>query len=195
VKSGNTLTLKLGLTFATTLVTQNIYLLDFGLSGQSSGWVQEGSWTPAASLGPPTIVSITPTSGTGLSEVFTLVASDPNGANDLSGALLLINSELSGAGACFVYYNPQSNQISLANDAGTAFLTPDLTPGLTGTVSNSQCALNAATSSATKSGNDGTIKVSLTFTPAFSGVKDVYGLAFGLSNQSSFWVQEGTWTP
>jgi hypothetical protein len=193
--AGTKLTLKASLTFAATVESQALYLFAVNLEGQDSGWVQEGSWTPAPSLGPPAIVSLAPTVGTGETALVTAVYSDPNGAADLSGVLLLVNAGLSATNACFVYYAPQTNEISLANDAGTAFVPPVLTPGVSGTVGNSQCALNAGSSSVSKSGNDLTLKVSLTFASGFTGVKDVFLSAFGLSNQSSGWVLEGAWTP
>ncbi len=46
-KSGNNLTLTLTLSFTGTFVgAQNVYLYAAGLSGQTSGWVNKGAWTP-----------------------------------------------------------------------------------------------------------------------------------------------------
>ena len=93
-----------------------------------------------------------------------------------------------------MYYQPQGNHLYLANNAG-AWMTPALTPGVAGTASNSQCTLNAGSSSVTTSGNDLTLNVALTFSSTFVGTKNVYLYAAGFSGQSSGWVKEGTWVP
>jgi hypothetical protein len=144
---------------------------------------------------PPTLVSVSPNSGTGLTVTLTATYSDPQGAQDINQAWLLVNSSSSGAGACFVYYHPQSNQLYLRNDAGSAWLTPALTPGGAGTLANSQCTLSAASSSASLTGNNLILNVSLTFTGAFTGAKNVYMYASGLVGLNSGLVKEGTWTP
>jgi hypothetical protein len=144
---------------------------------------------------PPGIVSVTPNSGTGLLQVFTLVYSDPQGAAEMNENWMLINTSNSAGSACFVYYHPQTNLMYLRNDAGSAWLTPALTPGGSGTLSNSQCTLNANGSSVVASGNNLTINVSLTFSPTFTGTRNVYMFASGLSGLNSGWVKEGSWIP
>jgi Chitobiase/beta-hexosaminidase C-terminal domain/Right handed beta helix region len=146
------------------------------------------------SAGPPALVSLSPSSGTGTQVTFKAVYSDPNSANDLSELLLQINSVQSSANACYVYYQPQGNHLYLAANAG-AWITPALTPGVAGSVSNSQCTLNAGSSSVTAAGNNLALNVALTFSNAFVGTKNVYLYAAGLSGQSSGWVKEGTWVP
>jgi hypothetical protein len=44
---GNDLTLTVEVTFSGTFVgAKNEYLYAYGLSGQNTGWVNEGTWTP-----------------------------------------------------------------------------------------------------------------------------------------------------
>ena len=95
------------------------------------------------SAGPPAIVSLSPNAGAGTSVTFKAVYSDPNGAGDLNELQLQVNTIQTSANACFVYYQPQGNHLYLYNNTGTALLTPALTLGVAGTVSNSQCTLNA----------------------------------------------------
>ena len=193
--AGNSLTLNAALSFNSAFLnSKDVYLYASGLSGQNSGWVEKGTWTPNPSAGPPAIVSLSPNSGTG-PVTFTAVYSDPNGAADLNQALLLANTGVNAAGACYVYYYPQANQLSLRNDAGTAWLAPALTPGLAGTVSNSQCTLNAGSSSVSTAGNNLTLNVALSFNSALLSPENLYLYAAGLSGQNSGWVQKGTWTP
>jgi hypothetical protein len=89
---------------------------------------------------------------------------------------------------------PQGNHLYLANNAG-AWITPALTPGVAGTAANSQCTLNAATSSVTTKGNDLTLNVAVTFGSTFAGTKNLYLYAGGLSGQNSGWIDKGTWVP
>ena len=190
--SGNDLTLDVALTFSNAVVgQQNVYLYAGGLSGLNSGWVKEGTWTPILNAGPPSIVSLTPNSGTGTSATFQAVYSDPNGVADLDEILLQVNSSQNSANACYVYYKPQGNLLYLSNNAGTAWMTPALTPGVSGSASNSQCTLNAGSSSVATAGNDLTLTVALNFT--FAGAKNVYLYAAGMSGENSGWVKEGTW--
>ncbi|MGA7409643.1 MAG: hypothetical protein WBW33_04100, partial [Bryobacteraceae bacterium] len=194
--AGNNLTLNVALNFSTSFVnSKNVYLYAAGTSGQNSGWVQEGSWTPSSSAGPPAIVSLSPGSGTGASATFTSVYSDPNGASDLNQAMMLVNTSVSAVGACYVYYYPQGNQLYLRNDTATAWLVPALTPGVAGTVSNSQCTLDAGSSSVSTAGNNLTLNLALSFSTSFVNPKNVYLYAAGASGKNSGWVQKGSWTP
>ena len=194
--SGNDLTLNVALTFNSTVIgSRNVYLYAAGLSGQNSGWVKEGTWTPTTSAGPPAIVSLSPNEGAGSSVVFQAIYSDPNGAADLSEALLQINTVQSSGNACYVYYQPKGNHLYLASNAGSAWMTPVLTPGVAGTGSNGQCTLNAGLSSFSTAGNELILNIALTFNSTFVGPRNVYLYAAGLSGQYSGWFKEGTWTP
>jgi len=194
--SGNNLTLTVALSFNSAFVSaRNVYLYAAGFSGLNSGWVREGTWTPNPVASPPTIVSLSPNSGAGSSVTYQAVYSDPNGAGDLSELLLQVNTVQSSANACYVYYQPQGNHLYLANNAGSAWMTPALTPGVAGMASNSQCTLNAGSSSVSSSGNNLKLNVTLGFSGTFVGAKNVYLYSAGFSGKNSGWVKEGTWTP
>ena len=188
--SGNTLTLNLSLTFLTAYNgTKNIYMLAY--DGQNSGWVQKGTYTVSASGNPFGPVSVTPASGSGGSQAFSFVFSDPKGASSIYSASMIIGASVGAASNCYLYFTPASNAIYLANDAGTAWLTP-IVLGQTGTLQNSQCAVNTVSSSSTLSGTSLTVNLSLTFQSAYSGAKNIYMLLY--DGQNSGWVQKGTWT-
>jgi Astacin (Peptidase family M12A) len=194
-KSGNNLTLNVALTFTGTFTgVKNVYGYASGNDGLSSGWVLEGSWTPGTPQ-PPTFVSLTPNTGSGTTQTFSLVISDPSGLTDLKTTHLLFNTTSANqSSACSVYYSVAANELFVYNDGGTA-LSAGVTPGGAGTAANDQCTLTAAGSSISKSGNNLTLNVALTFTGTFTGVKNVYGYASGNDGLSSGWVLEGTWTP
>jgi hypothetical protein len=144
-------------------------------------------------LGPPSAVSVSPSTGTGLTQMFTAVYSDPNRLADLSDVVLLFNTSAKVSGACAVIYVPGTNQLFLYNDTG-AGLSAGIAPGSSAQVSNSQCTLSGTGSSFSTSGNDLTVNVALNFTGTFTGSKNAYLQAAG-KTQSSGWVLEGVWLP
>jgi hypothetical protein len=189
--SGSTMTVTYALSFSTSFTgTQNVYLLD-GTANASSGWVQEGTWTPVGT-GPPTVVSVSPSSGSGATQTFTAVYSDPRGYAALTTVRFLMYTSISAANGCYVQYIPSTNSMTLENNAGNGSA-GTLTPG-SGSILNNQCTLSGSGTTVTNSGNTMTITYALSFTGTFTGSKNVY-LLDGDNTGSSNWVQEGTWTP
>jgi Beta-propeller repeat len=193
--SGNTLTLKLSLTMESAFAGPK-YIFGYAITGGGlvSGWQTLGVWTvPGTAPPPPQVVSVSPSSGGGTAEVFSFVYIDPSGEADLAQAQVLINTAVGGAGACYVFYNPALNSVTLGNDAYTSLLGP-MTLGASATLQNSQCVVNGASSSAAWSGDDLILKLSLTFEPAFAGAKYIFGYAFTVGGLVSGWQTLGVWT-
>jgi beta-propeller repeat-containing protein len=143
-------------------------------------------------FGPPAPVSVTPASGSGSSRTFALAFSDAAGASDILSAQIIINSSLARASGCSLYfYAGGANVVYLANDAGT--FQSSLSIGGSGTMQNSQCAVNAGASSVALSGNTLTLNLALSFTPAFAGTQNVY-MYVQNATLGSGWAQNGTWT-
>jgi subtilase family serine protease len=190
--SGNTLTVNFALTFTGTFNgSKNVYL-GANSANASSGWVELGSWAPISG-GPPTVVSLSPTSGTGTTQTFGAVYSDPNGAADLGNVRILFNSAITGLNACYVFYYPASNALYLENDANNGVTGP-VTPGSSSSLSNSQCTLTATGTSVSTAGNNIAVNFALAFTSSFTGLKNVY-LGANSATASSGWIDMGTWTP
>ncbi|PWT99083.1 MAG: hypothetical protein C5B51_27915 [Terriglobia bacterium] len=160
-------------------------------SSQNSGWVQAGNWTVPAS-GPPAIVSVTPSSGSGSSQTFAATAADGGGPTVITYISVLFNTGLNGANACWVLYNRAANTLQLANDAATAFSAP-ITIGTSTSVSNSQCTVNALTASSSSTGNNLTVNIPLVFAGAFTGAKGTFAIAYD-STLNSGWQNTGGWT-
>jgi subtilase family serine protease len=190
--SGSKLTVAYALTFTTTFSGQKNVYLEANTSHASSGFVEEGIWTPA-SAGPPAVVSLSPSSGSGPNQTFTAVYSESAGASTLSNVRLLLNASVNGVSACYVTYYPASNALYLENNADNGTVGP-LTPGSSSSISNSQCTLNGSGTTVTFSGSKLTVAYALTFATTFSGQKNVY-LEANASRASSGFVKEGTWTP
>jgi len=94
---------------------------------------------------------------------------DAVAASNITAVQFLVNGELNGANACYVGYDRAANLMYLLTDTGTGLLLPGITPGRPGTVSNTQCTLDGATSSQTVNGRDLTVNFGLTFKGSFRG--------------------------
>jgi hypothetical protein len=149
-----------------------------------------GTWNDAA----PQLISESSSPGPGSSYVFTLKYSDPEGATNFNNTRVLLNTTASEASACEVIYYLATNEFYLATDAGTGLQGPPVSPGASGTISNSQCTLSGSASSVSTSGNNLTMVVSLTFTSGFAGTKNVYMRAIDNEGLDTGFQQEGIFT-
>ena len=193
--SGNTLTLNVPVMFLVGFAgAKNVYLSANDVSEASTGWVQRGAWTVPGAVTVAQAISVTPSSGSGASQTFTMQYSDSIGAASLQQVWVYFNATLASpaVNSCQLYYNVTLNQINLMNDAGT--LSTAATPGSSTTLQNSQCSLNAAASTVAVNANALTLSLPLTFLPAFAGAKNTYLYASDQSGSNSGWQQLGTWT-
>jgi hypothetical protein len=175
--------------------TLNVYIFVSDNNGNNSGWLQTGTWSSATGPAAPTLASVTPSTATAATTTFVFTGRDANGATDIQRIYFLVNTDTSiPAGVCHGYYDRGANQILLFNDALSALVGP-LTPGLSGTIQNSQCAINGATSSVTSSGTDLVLSLTLTRQGTFSsGSRNVYGWVTDNSGANTGWVLGSTWT-
>lgn len=162
--------------------------LDFSVGGQWSGSVVQG----AAGSPTPGPVSVTPSHGTGIGQVFALQAYDATGYANI-GEIDLTITGMDGS-VCHAAMSLSGGQSSLylVGDADT-FLGPMNLPG-TGTLQNSRCTLSAAGSSFSGTGKFATANFDLTFTSAFSGSKYVTGMATDTTGTNGQTNVLGTWT-
>jgi hypothetical protein len=189
--SGTNLTLNLAITFQSAFAgSKNVYMDVYDATGDS-GWQQRGTWTVPAAGGPPSAVSVTPASGSGATQTFSFVFSDPRGNTAINTAQIVFNNSLSAYGACFLYYQQAANLVYIANDAGNSWTT-SVTPGGSGIIQNSQCSLDAAASSVSRSGTTLTLNLALTFKAGFSGTKYIYMEVNDAAGDSG-WQQRGSW--
>jgi hypothetical protein len=160
-----------------------------------SGWQAKGSWTVTQPGNlPPVNTSVAPSSGAGSSQTFAFTYSDPYGYTDISLVQMHFQTQLVGNNACYLQYTRSTNTVQLLNDAGTGYVGSGGMLGGAGTLANSQCTLNLASSSSSGSGNNLTVNVALTFTPAFNGAKTVSMNVSNNASVSSGWQAKGTWT-
>jgi hypothetical protein len=195
IGGGNTLTLTLAVSFKASFVgTKTVFGYAYDNGGLNSKWQTLGTWTPSMAVNmPPTADSVTPSSGSGLNQSFAFKYSSANGYNYLNEVLALINGGLSASGGCYVAYFPGSNALYLDSDTGPAWIGP-LTPGTAGTLQNSECTINGATTTAVGSGNTLTLTLSVSFKASFAGTQTLFGYAYDNAGLSSDWQTLGTWT-
>jgi hypothetical protein len=168
---------------------KNMYLLasEYGVS---SSWATVGSWTVTG--GSPTADSVTPPSGLGTSQTFTLAVSDSASPLNIVGMSVLVTAGApsSVANACYVVYSRGNATSGLYDNSGTTLNTKPI--GSSANLLNTQCAVGY--SGMTSSNNSVSLVLQLVFfSPAFQGAKTVYLLAME-PNTSSGWVSRGTWT-
>ena len=200
--SGNILTLALDITFLAGLPgPQQVWMLcgDNGGLTDGANWQQMGTWTTTTvSSQAPVPVSVSPTSGTGISQTFQYVGSSDKGAVFITGLHALF-SNASGvmANACYVGYNHLTEQLVLLGDSGAWDSAAQWTAWGAGgtTIHNSHCTLNGPASSASSAGNTVTVNLALTFDPSWAGLtKGNYLAVSDRSGAFSSWPGLGTWT-
>ncbi|MEZ5398639.1 MAG: BACON domain-containing protein [Bryobacteraceae bacterium] len=169
--AGNSLTLTLSLTFSQTAFqgSKIVYGAARDASGGNSGWLTLGTWlVPFVTPQAIALQSYTPSSGTGTTGTFTAVFRHASAAANITNAQILINRALDGDAACYLTYIAAANQLYLVADAGpSAPLLGPITPGVSGSMQNSQCQVTGA--AVAVSGADLSLSVNLTFLSPLKG--------------------------
>ena len=141
----------------------------------------------------PSVVSVTPASGSGLNQQFTWRVSSPYGHANISHMLALINTAVTGVNGCFIFYHRSANLLHLADNASNGW-SAGFAPGSAGSTSNSYCTINGIGSSVSGSGNELALTVSIAFQSAFAGAKNNYLNAYNNEGLYTDWQHMGTWT-
>lgn len=139
---------------------------------------------------PVSVVGVTPSSGTGSSQVFT-AQYRASYAAALSSVGVLIGSSATTAQTCYVSYQVGSKVLYLVSDSGKTLL-GGLAPGSNAVVSNSQCLVDMSSVSVSSSGLDITMSFSVAFTN-YTGPKTIFLCAGGSSGPSTGFIPAGTW--
>ncbi|QOY85406.1 M12 family metallopeptidase [Paludibaculum fermentans] len=141
----------------------------------------------------PSMISVSPSSGTGDLQTFTAIYSAVKGYTDLQWVQLLLAVAPDGGGQsfCYVHYDVQGNAFWLYGASG--FFVGPIAPGTqSNLLQNSLCALNTSASTASGTGKNLTVNASLVFKAA--GARNVYMRAMNKAQADSGWVLKGAWT-
>ena len=193
--SANSLTVTLTVTFKASFAgAKSVFMQALDMGGLPAGWFAKGSYTAVPSgLDPPVPISATPSSGSGTTQTFTFVYSDPAGYTNIRWVEAAINTVLTSVNSCYIHYDRITNLIQVANNPGTDWA-GSAVMGSPATVQNSQCSVSATFSSASGSGNNFTVNLRITFLAGFSGAKTTYMQALNNSGVAAGWQVKGTWT-
>ena len=188
--SGNNLALTLAFTFKSGFAgVKQIYAWARDRSGLGCVWEAKGTWTAT----PGETLAAAPTSGSGLSQLFSFSSSSAAGYADLDVLQAMIGSNPNGGYACWLQYDRSHNQLWLVNDTVTAPLGP-LTPGTAGSAQNSQCTVDAGASTVAAFGPTLVLSVRLNFKTAFTGSKGMYLWSRSTTGAVTGWKSIGAWT-
>ncbi len=102
-------------------------------------------------FGPPSAISVSPSSGLGTTQQFSFMASSPNGAGNLAFVNMMFNTIGSQVNGCYLTYLAAGNQLTLLSDDHNTSTSGQ--PGATGTLNNSQCSVNLSATTVSASGN------------------------------------------
>ncbi len=192
--NGNTLTVNWKVTFKSPFTgAKNTYLLATDDGSSSTGVIQKGVWIINA---PPTLGTITPSSGTGqvnTPQTFTATYSDPDGWQNLNYANLLINTQVSGANCLSARYDQNTNLLYMRDDSGAVWL-GGYAPGSANTIQNSYATLDCSQTSVSGNGTTLTVNWKVTLKGPFTGTKNTYLLAIDDTDYNTGAIQKGAWT-
>ncbi len=159
-------------------------------NGGATGWVARLGVT-AAPPQRPSVISVTPTVGSGANATFTATYADTGGAAALGTVGFLVNATAGTSFACYVTYTVATQTLTLAGDTTTSTSLNTIPGGAS--VQNDQCILTGNGSSVVISGNTLTLTLALHFQNSFAGAKTVYLSAADAGAATGF-VAAGTWT-
>jgi len=171
--SGNSVTVTLFVTFTTAFRgAKQLYLSAENQNDDDNMSVltQVGTYNITASVSP---LVVFPSSGSGSEQTFTAIYSDTT--NPIDFAVLNLKSSgnnTDAANACKMRYDLGTTNISLVNDAGTAYGSP-ITSGSATPLSNRQCTVYGVGTSATTFGNYVVIYFDVSFAAGFDGEKEM----------------------
>jgi hypothetical protein len=194
--SGMNLTTNIDVSFRSGFAGLKTFYAQSGAGGVASGWQLAGAWNDTGDQSAVELISLSPNSGTGLSQTFTAVIRDGDGATTIPFAELVMTAQPVGSftgNGCFIFYARASNVFYLLNDSATQF--SGLLGGSNTSVSNSQCTLNGVGSGGTAVGSNLTVTYNLTFAAGFGGAKQIYMQAVDNNSANEVWHQMATWNP
>jgi hypothetical protein len=160
--------------------------------GNNTGWLARGVWNVNADV---QAISVTPnnsSSTAGVAQDFVFGFSDVEGVTaDLAAARVRFRAP--DGVQCGIAYNAMTGLVRMQDDAG--ILGPSVPLGSGPPLTNSQCTLDVAASSAALSGGGTilTLTLRVTFKPAFAGTKNIDMRANSNVGSTTNWVNKGTW--
>lgn len=168
----------------------NVYALVSDSSGVQTPYIQTGTFSySAGSPSAPLFVSLSPASGAGAAQRFTVVYTDGNGASDIRTLRVRIHSVAQDAGGCSMEVDRAAGLIRLRDDSGTSWASGAIGSGAP--LANSQCEVKPATVAIIAESTQVRLDIEVGFRAAFNGSRTVWTSGEDLTGLSSGWVQSG----
>jgi len=187
--AGNTLTLNVAVYFHVTSAFKgpvSVYMYAQDRENNSSSFLKRGTWTVDSKVWPVN-VSVSPSSGSGPAQVFSLTWSNGNGLADLDwvSGLVRLYQNFNGYNQCQFWLSPRDGRplIYLISDVP---YTPGIGPGILGqpgTIKNAECTLDLGASSMSRTLNTVTLNLSINFPASQAGPKKMWLWAENLSQE------------
>jgi hypothetical protein len=191
---GQTLTINWNITFKPAFTgTKNMCLCVTDDANAKVGWIKKGTWSITNQA--PTLGTITPDSGSSNVDTavsFTTTYSDPDGWQNIQYVLFIINTSVNGANCFYGYYNQNNNKFYIRNDTNNGWI-GGYAPGAVNIAGNTYAKINCVSSTVQGTDTTLTINWSITFTPLFAGVKNMYLYVKDDANECGKWTKKGEW--
>jgi len=195
IGAGNTLTLNANVTYKQG-GARNIYMRAMNQGQADTGWASKGTWTPAAAT--QGALSVSPSSGSGSTQTFTMTYPDPPGfagsAFGWTQFLVAAASDGGGQPFCFVHYDRGGNGLWMYSSDVGFFLGPVAPGTASNALSSSACSVNTAASTVSNTGGNLVVNVPVTMKAPMSGAKKIFQRTLDTLNRDTGWQQTGTWT-
>lgn len=161
------------------------------VTGTSQTLSKSASPGPIETSNVPPTDSISPNTGAGSSQTFSIRMTDRIG---IAGMNLMIAPSLNGQNACWIFFD--GSVVYLAGDDGAAWTRVGM-PG-SGSASNSQCSVDLTRASydhgSRVSSDAKTLQIPITFKPAFAGAKTLFVRANNVAGFDTGYQALGGWT-
>ena len=189
--AGNSVTLNLAVSFTPAYSGSRTLSGDvYATNSFHPGSRQIATWSVPGNSAVPSILSVTPSSGSGSSQTFAFQLSDTDGYASISSAEIVFTGN--DGLRCHVFF-VRTGAIYLASQDESVWLGP-VAAGSSGTVQHSYCSINGAASSAQGSGNVVTLNLAVQFTGAFAGSRIVVADVSSLNGSHPGNRQVATWS-
>ncbi len=166
---------------------RNILLSASDRGGHVTDYVKRGVWSVEPNAAPAP-AGITPNTGGGMRQVFSVKVKDQNGAADVS--LIEVLFKRDDAVVCGVHVFPTNRRVGLDTGAGPMYANF----GSSSPLAAERCTLDAPSVAAYTAGEELTMRLPLVFSDAAAGRVTVTVKAGDLSNALSQEQQVGEWT-
>ncbi len=192
---GTSVSIRLSLSFTKAFAgSRSIAAAARAVDEAESGYVSGGTWiVPDKANTPPDVASATFSTASGVGAVFTVLATDADGAGDLAKVRLLVGTSPVEAGACAVEYDRAAGLLRLVNDSGTGWYSA--APGTAAPLANSHCQLRPAATVISFTANGLQIGFDIIFASSNPLVKSIYASATDASGAQTGYLDFGLFPP